>query len=159
MFVSVGTNIDREANLRRALAALGERFGDLQVSPVYESAAQGFDGDPFYNLVIALRSAEGAEAVLAALKRIERAHGRRPGAARFAPRTLDLDLLTYGDLVGEVSGLRLPRADILRYAFVLRPLAELAPRARHPALGTSYDALWRAFDGQHDLKPVAVRLD
>ena len=159
LFVSVGTNIDREANLRSAMAALRARFGRLEVSPVYESAAQGFDGDPFYNLVVALQSDESATDVAAALKEIERAHGRRPRDAKFAPRTLDLDLLTYGDATLDVGRVHLPRGDILRYAFVLRPLADLAPEACHPVLGKSYQELWEGFAGPDELTPVALALD
>jgi len=155
----VGTNLDREANLRSAIAALRTRFGALEISPVYESAAQGFDGEPFYNLVVALRTDESAAAVTAALKQIERAHGRESRGPKFAPRSLDLDLLTYGDNPLEVDGVHLPRADILRYAFVLRPLAELAPEGRHPRLGTSYRTLWETFAGTDDLTPVAITFD
>jgi len=159
VFVSVGTNVEREVNLRKAIAALKARFGELQMSAVYESKAQGFAGEPFYNLVVSLYCRETAAEVAAALKEIESAHGRQPGAQKFAPRTLDLDLLTYGDAPLDLAGLHLPRADILRYAFVLRPLAELAPEVRHPRLGNSYDNLWRSFEGEDDLVPVAVAFD
>jgi 2-amino-4-hydroxy-6-hydroxymethyldihydropteridine diphosphokinase len=154
VFISVGTNIEREVNLRSAVAALQARFGELEMSRVYESAAQGFDGEPFYNLVVSLYSGDTAEEIAAALKQIERAHGRQPGAPRFAPRALDLDLLTYGDAALDLAGLQLPREDILRYAFVLRPLAELAPDVRHPGR-----ALWQTFDGPDDLQPVAISFD
>jgi len=159
VFISVGTNIEREANLRSAVAALKARFGELEMSRVYESSAQGFDGEPFYNLVVSLYCDATAEAIAAALKQIERVHGRQPGEPKFAPRALDLDLLTYGDAALNLAGLRLPREDILRYAFVLRPLAELAPDARHPCLGKSYRTLWLAFDGPADLQPVAISFD
>jgi len=81
-------------------------------------------------------------AVLDFLRGIEHDFGRRRGEAKFAPRSLDLDIILFGDQVGEVSGLRLPRADILRYAFVLKPLADLAPEAIHPELGRTYRELW-----------------
>jgi 2-amino-4-hydroxy-6-hydroxymethyldihydropteridine diphosphokinase len=159
VFISVGTNIDREENLRRAIAALKARFGELEMSRVYESGAQGFDGEPFYNLVVSVYCSDPAEEIAATLKQIELAHGRQPGAPKFAPRTLDLDLLTYGDSALDLAGLKLPREDILRYAFVLRPLAELAPHVRHPGLGKSYRELWHAFDGPDDLIPVTISFD
>lgn len=159
VFVSVGTNVERETNLRKAIAALKARFGELEMSAVYESKAQGFAGEPFYNLVVSLYCRETVAQVAAALKQIERVNGREPGARKFAPRTLDLDLLTYGEAPLDLAGLHLPRADILRYAFVLRPLAELAPQVRHPRLGKSYGNLWRSFEGDDDLVPVAVTFD
>lgn len=135
------------------------RFGELRLSPVYESEAQGFDGDPFYNLVLSLRCRETPPQLVAVTKQIEAAHGRQPGAVKFAPRTLDLDLLLHGDRVVESPDLRLPHPDILRYAFVLRPLAELAPGLLHPALGQTMTALWQTFDGPDALLPVVVDLD
>ena len=159
LFVSLGTNVDRETNLRSAIQALRARFGPLSISPVYESAAEGFDGDPFYNLVVALHSDESAAAVMAALKQIEREHGREPGGEKFGPRTLDLDLLTYGDSPVDVQGVHLPREDIVRYACVLRPLAELAPDALHPALRLPYRTLWEQFAGAGDLVAVAITFD
>lgn len=159
LFVSLGTNVDRETNLHSAIRALRARFGAIAISPVYESPAQGFDGDPFFNLVVALHSDESATAVMAALKQIEREHGRDAGGEKFAPRTLDLDLLTYGDGPVDVQGVHLPREDIVRYAFVLRPLAELAPEALHPALRVPYRTLWQRFAGADDLVPVAITFD
>ena len=156
MFVSVGTNVERETNLRSAIAALQHRFGELRISPAYESPAEGFDGAPFYNLVVMLHSSEPVERIAAALKQIERDHARQPADGKFASRTLDLDLLTYGDVCMQLDGFELPRADILRYAFVLRPLADLAPEAAHPRSGLSYRAHWQAFEGPADLQPVAL---
>ena len=155
----MGTNIDREANLRSAIRALRARFGALEISPVYESAAQGFDGDPFYNLVVAWHSDEPAATVMAALKEIERDHGRESRNDKLAPRTLDLDLLAYGDRPLESADVQLPRSDILDYAFVLRPLADLAPDARHPSLDLPYRTLWERFSGADDLSPVAITFD
>ncbi|HXG27389.1 MAG TPA: 2-amino-4-hydroxy-6-hydroxymethyldihydropteridine diphosphokinase [Nevskiales bacterium] len=147
VFVGIGSNRERERRIREAVAALRRRFGSLRLSPVYESAAVGFSGSPFYNLVAAFDCDLPARQLLAALRAIEQACGRDPAAAKFAPRPLDLDLLLYGDLVLEAPDLRLPRADILTYGFVLKPLADLAPAGRHPVLGRSYADLWAAFDG------------
>lgn len=148
-FVSIGSNLERERHILKALAGLEASFGRLSVSSVYESEAEGFEGPPFYNLVVGFDTDLPLAKVLEKLKEIECRHGRGPQSRKFASRTLDLDLILYSDLVLDdpKSGRRLlPREDILRYAFVLEPLAEIAPDLRHPALGETYRALWQAFD-------------
>ncbi len=145
-FVSLGSNIEPERHVRAGVAALHQHFGRLRRSAVYESAAVGFAGDNFYNLVLAFETDCEVHDLAAVLHRIEAGFGRCRGGPRLAPRTLDLDLILYGDTVLREGGLELPRPDILRYAFVLRPLAELAPERRHPLSGRSYAELWAAFD-------------
>ncbi len=159
-WLSLGSNIDRAANLRAAVTALGERFGPLVLSPVYESEAVGFAGDPFYNMVVGLDSDLPVTELAAFLRALEQRRGRRRDGGRFAPRTLDLDLLLYGDAVLEEGGIRLPRAEILEYAFVLRPLADVAGEARHPVDGRRYRELWAAFDRpEQRLWPVDLDFD
>lgn len=145
VFVSIGSNIDREKNLRGAVRALATRFGPLTLSSVYESGAVGFAGDDFYNLVATFDTEEPVEELGVTLARIEMQHGRTRGANPFAPRTLDLDLLLYGDLVRHDGACDIPRPDIEKYAFVLGPLAELAPESRHPETGETFAGLWRRF--------------
>ena len=126
VYVSVGTNIQRRRNVTAALDALSVAYGDLRVSAVFESDAVGFEGDPFYNLVAGLETSRSVGALATELRRIEDDSGRRRDAPKFSGRTLDLDLLTYGDSVGVIDGVALPREEILEQAFVLRPLAESA---------------------------------
>jgi 2-amino-4-hydroxy-6-hydroxymethyldihydropteridine diphosphokinase len=154
--VSIGSNVERARHVRGALAALRSRYGPLLVSAVYETPAVGFDGDPFYNLVVAFVTDEAPSAVAAALAAIERAHGRTREANRHAPRTLDLDLLLHGDTVLTEGALRLPRPEIPEYAFVLGPLAEILPDLRHPASERTYGELWAAFRGPRALTRVAL---
>ena len=114
----------------------------LVTSPVYETEAVGFDGDAFYNLVIGIETDQTVAEIRQTLRAIEDAQGRLRGSKKFAPRTLDLDLLTWGNAVGIVDGYELPRDEILKYAFVLAPLADVAAGERHPADGRTYSRLW-----------------
>jgi len=145
VYVSIGSNIERERNIESALQALAAAYGDLQQSSVYQSAAVGFDSAPFYNLVVGFQTDASPQSVQETLHRIEDGHGRLRTAA-LAARTLDLDLLLYDDLVIQSGKLVLPRADIDRYAFVLGPLAEIAGDRRHPLSGIRYADMWSAFD-------------
>ena len=143
VFIGVGSNVEPEHNIARGVAQLRAAFGPILCSPVYTNPATGFVGDDFYNLVIGFDTALVLDAIGARLREIEQAHGRHRGEAKFAPRTLDLDLLTYGDTVLTTAQLTLPRADILEYAFVLRPLADIAPDERHPLTHATYRELWQ----------------
>ena len=146
VFVSVGSNVEPEKHVRFAVGALQQRFGELRVSTVYRTAAVGFDGDDFLNFVVAFETDEPVEDVDRALDAIEREGGRDQGLPKFSPRTLDLDLLLYDDMVLDTEGLQLPRREILKYAFVLAPLVELAPQRLHPETGRPLASHWEEFD-------------
>ena len=145
VYVSIGSNIERERHIESALQALAAAYGKLRQSSVYESAAVGFDSAPFYNLVVAFQTEASPQSVQETLHRIENDQGRSRTAA-LAARTLDLDLLLYDDLVIQAGKLILPRSDIDHYAFVLGPLAEIAGEQRHPVTGIRYADMWSAFD-------------
>lgn len=146
ILLGVGSNIERERYITAGLDALAALLGDLELSSVYDGAAVGFEGQPFLNLVVAADTDLPLAELASRLRLIETEHGRLPGTAGSGPRQLDIDILTYGDLVGNFDGLELPRGEILHNAFVLCPLAELAPGERHPLSGASYAELWRAYD-------------
>lgn len=159
IYISLGSNIDRAANTRAGVEALREAFGELQLSSVYESEAVGFEGDAFYNMVIACDTDLGVHQANRVLGDIEDANGRDRSGPRFSSRTLDLDLLLYDDLVLDENGLRLPREEILKNAFVLWPLAEIAPELQHPATGETFSALWERFDkSRENLTPIEFAL-
>jgi len=145
VYVSIGSNIDRERNIDAALRELSAAYRELEQSSVYESDAVGFDSTPFYNLVVGFRTDDSPRAIQDSLHAIESRHGRLRTAALSA-RTLDLDLLLYDDLVMNDGKLVLPRDDIDHYAFVLAPLAEIAGTRRDPVTGVSYADMWAAFD-------------
>ena len=119
---------------------------DFVASRAFSNPAVGFTGDDFINLVVAFPADIPTEALLDRLKDVERACGREPGAPKWGPRTLDLDLLLHGERVGRVAGKNLPHPDLSTRAWVLRPLAELAPELIHPVAGERIDSLWRRFD-------------
>ena len=155
IYISLGSNIDRENNTRSGVSALQKRFGELVLSTLYESAAVGFEGDAFYNMVIGCETDEEVHSANQVLRDIEDEYGRNRSGPRFSSRTLDLDLLLFDDQVLDERGLKLPRDEILHNAYVLRPLAEIAPQLVHPEIGINYEELWRTFDKSREtLKPV-----
>ena len=158
VYVSIGSNIDREANVREALRLMEERFGPLTVSSIYETESVGFEGPNFYNLVVGFETARPLSEVAAILSDIENRRGRQRQGSGFDDRTLDLDVLLYGDTVRHEPPFDVPRADILAYAFVLCPLAEIAGDRVHPECGRSYRELWSRFaDASQKIWPVADR--
>jgi len=156
VYISLGSNIDREALTRAGVDALRQQYGELVLSSVYESEAVGFDGENFYNMVIALQTKDEVREVSQVLRRIEDEHGRDRTGPRFSSRTLDLDLLLYDDLVLNEAKLQIPRDEILQRAFVLWPMAEVAADLMHPQANKTYAELWAEFDkNKEKLEPIA----
>ena len=159
VYVSIGSNIEPARYVRLAIEAMREVFAAMQLSPVYETEPVGFKGDNFYNLVAGFDTDLPVAAVLDQLHAIEDKFGRMREGERFVARTIDLDLLLFGELVGEVHGTQLPRDEIERYAFVLRPLCDLAPELVHPLSGQSIAMLWQSFPQQDEgMKEVDIVL-
>ena len=146
VFLGLGSNLDREKNIRAGLLALENSFGDVKLSTIYESESVGFKGSNFYNLVVSLQTDLTIAELSETLKKIEDENGRMRNGPKYSPRTLDIDILTYGDFVGIEAGVDLPRAEITENAFVLLPLSELAPHDLHPCLKKSYADLWASYD-------------
>jgi len=155
VFLSVGSNIAPEQNLRLACRELSGDYGTLTLSSVYKNEAVGFEGADFLNMVIGLSTVEEPERIFARIERLHEQAGRNRHDGPFSSRTLDLDVLLYGDLVK--YQLKLPHEDIEKYSFVLGPLAEVAPELRHPVSGKAMSKLWDGFDqAVHPLQKVDI---
>lgn len=154
-YISIGSNIDKEVNIPSSLKALTLVFGDIQLSSIYETESVGFVGDSFYNLIVRFKSPLSAKEVAKLLRQIELDHGRTRESRKFSARTLDLDLILYGDQIISDGRLQIPRDEIERYRFVLEPLAEIAPDEKHPISGKTYRELWQQFD-KSGTEPIKI---
>ena len=145
-YISIGSNIDKDKHIPASLDALKIHFGTLTISSIYESEAVGFIGDTFYNLIVGFKSTLEVKEVAKTLRQIELENGRSRDSQKFSSRTLDLDLILYDDLIINDGRLQIPRDEIERYAFVLEPLAEIAPNLKHPISQQTYATIWLNYD-------------
>ncbi|TAL87265.1 MAG: 2-amino-4-hydroxy-6-hydroxymethyldihydropteridine diphosphokinase [Rhodanobacter sp.] len=150
VYLSLGSNVEPRRYLPAAVDALRARFGNIVVSPAYRSRAVGFEGADFVNLAVGLDTDLAPGVLNDWLHALEDRHGRRRDLPRYADRTLDLDIVFYDDLVTEGPGhLQIPRRE-LQHAFVLKPIADIAPEFRHPLSGLSMATLWAAFPAERE---------
>jgi 2-amino-4-hydroxy-6-hydroxymethyldihydropteridine diphosphokinase len=146
VYIAAGSNVEPERNLALASRELCREFPDVRFSPWYRNQAVGFEGDDFINFVAGFTTDLPIEVVLPRLHAIETLCGRPRGAPRWAPRSMDLDMLLYGELIRDEPKLKLPRPDLMKRAFMLGPLADLAPELVHPTLKVTIGELWARFD-------------
>lgn len=145
-YLGLGSNVDAKRHIRLAVHALIKRFGDAELSPIYCSKAVGFEGEDFINLVARIETELKPMELRHYLRSLEDQHGRSRNVPKWSDRTLDIDILLFGDLVADSEKLTLPRPEILHFAHVLKPLADLAPELIHPLEGISYAELWSRGD-------------
>ena len=152
VFVAAGSNVDPIPNLQRALASLSSHYR-LTVSPAYRNKAVGFEGEDFVNLVVGFETQDSVEQVISHLHEAEEDCGRPRNAPKWAPRTMDLDLLLFGDLVRD--DLRVPRADLVKRVYMLKPMTDIAPEVVHPSLRKSMSELWSELErGDHAMEVI-----
>lgn len=157
VYVAAGSNVDPVRYLHRALSALRQVYGPLRVSPAYRNKAVGFEGEDFINLAIGFTTDDSVTQVRQHLQQIEALCGRPPTAPKWAPRTMDLDILLYGQLISSEPGLLLPRPDLVRRPYMLKPMVDIAPQFEHPTLHRTLRELWAAFDSAgHELVQLAA---
>ena len=157
IYLGLGSNVEPEKYLQLGIRELCQQFGVLEMSNVYRSKAAGFDGADFLNLVLGFDSDLSPAEIHQAIEDIHKVAGRQRGESRYSARTLDIDLLLYGDLVSDVAPIRVPRTDILECSFVLGPLAEIAPDLRHPQTGKMMTEHWAEFDQEsHPIVAVSA---
>ena len=157
--VSVGSNIDRESNIRAAVSGLTALYPTAVFSSVFASEAVGFEGPYFFNLVGVFKSDLRADDLVVQLRGIEAQLGRARDGNAIGSREIDIDLLLYGDQILYEQGMDIPRHEILEFAHVLKPLSLILPDRCHPVTGSTYRELWDAMAPEHDEKLKPVKLD
>jgi 2-amino-4-hydroxy-6-hydroxymethyldihydropteridine diphosphokinase len=158
VYLSLGSNIERYKRIGAALDALVEQFGELIISPVYESVSVGFEGDNFLNLVVAMDTDIPVGTLSNALREIENNNGRVRAGSKFSARTLDIDILTYGNEVGLIDGIELPRDEITKYGFVITPLVDIAANELLPGSDKTYQSIAAELSlDEKELWPVEFR--
>ncbi len=157
VYVGVGSNIEREKHIKAAFNALASVATRLRASTVYECDPVGFDSHPFYNLVLELETDLSLPAFSHFLRRTEIKWGREEQALKYQDRTLDLDIVLFGELVSDAHP-QLPRSDIFKFPFVIQPLYELCPERIVPGDGRTIKQIWQQVGGYDTLSPVDIPL-
>ncbi|MFL9778934.1 2-amino-4-hydroxy-6-hydroxymethyldihydropteridine diphosphokinase [Vibrio cyclitrophicus] len=159
VYVSIGSNINREHHITESLKALSHLFAPLHISNFYDCELVGFEGDNFLNLVVGFECDFSVAELVKVLHQIEIENDRKRQTKAYASRTMDIDILLYGNQVGMIDGVELPRGEITEYAFVLRPLVDIAAQTLHPTLDISFQQIWKNFDQlSQKTKPIPFDL-
>jgi len=159
-WLGLGSNQNAEAHIRAAIDELRSQFTKLALSPAYTSTAVGFDGEDFINLVARVETDLSPLGLRDYLRDLEHRYGRRRDLPKFSDRSMDIDILLYDDLVVHSPVLEIPRAEILKFAHVLKPLADLDPTLIHPSLRRSMLDIWECsgLKEKKGIKPLSIEL-
>ncbi len=155
-YLGLGSNQNAKRNMASGIAELRDAFGQVRISPIYRSPAVGFSGEDFLNAAAVVQTDMSVGELKAWLTALEDRHGRDRSQPKFSDRSLDIDILLHGDKVGDFDGLVLPRDEILKYAHVLKPLADIAPKLKHPVTGQTFAEHWAGFEGDRSLQAVEL---
>ena len=160
VYIGIGSNVDREENIRSCIKCLHEKYSVISLSPLYETSSMGFDGPNFYNLVCCFETSQDVVVLKTELSVIEKNHGRSMNETKFSSRTLDIDILYYDDLIYEDDNLKLPRKEIIQYDFVLQPLVDIAPEFIHPLINKTNKEIMDEFNIEKNIiKEIPINLD
>jgi 2-amino-4-hydroxy-6-hydroxymethyldihydropteridine diphosphokinase len=143
-WLGLGSNVNAETNIRAGIRELEKDFENVMLSSVYASTSVGFDGDDFINLVARIETDIHPLELRQYLRDLEDRFGRKRDVAKFSDRSLDIDILLYDDLILLSPVLEIPRAEILKFSHVLKPLADLEPDLTHPTERRSMAEIWQA---------------
>ena len=149
-YLGLGSNVDAHVHIAAGIAALKEAFSNVRLSPAYLTASVGFDGADFINLVAEIETELQPTDLKNFLNDLEDRHGRLRNVPKFSDRTLDIDILLYDDLYLLSPVLKIPRAEIMKFAHVLKPLADLAPSRMHPIIRKTIAEIWRDYPGNRN---------
>ena len=157
-FLGLGSNTNRKENLTSCLQHLKRSFINHKVSPVYQSPSFGFDGHDFYNLAVKIESVFKPNDLKIWLLNLEDLHQRDRNKPRYSNRTLDIDLLLCDDWVINNNTIQIPRKEILKRKYVLKPLQDIAPDLIHPVTQKRLADLWQALQCNDDSELRTVKL-
>jgi len=154
VYVGIGSNIARHKHVEAAIGELRALDDELRISTIYECEAVGFESQPFYNLVVEMKTRLDLTEFSRQLRDIEFKWGRVVDAGKLEPRTVDLDIILFGEQISQQTP-ELPRSDIFKYAFVLQPLLELCPQLVVPNDGRTIEQIAQQFQFELPLSPVS----
>ena len=154
-YIGIGSNIDRRKHIQAAITELGTLGRDIRLSTIYECESIGFESNAFYNLVVEMKTSLTLTEFSRQLRKIELKWGRAENAGKFEPRTVDLDIILFGDQTCS-SKPEIPRGDIFKYAFVLKPLFELCPQLVVPQDGRTIEQIWQQASFDTDLEAIPL---
>tara|TARA_B100000965_G_scaffold276616_1_gene234438 strand:+ start:174 stop:665 length:492 start_codon:yes stop_codon:yes gene_type:complete len=158
VFFGIGSNIKPEENIILAVREIKNIFDDVTISPVYKNKSVGFEGNDFLNLVISCSTKMSVYEVTDFIEQAHNLSGREKKSNKYLSRTLDIDLLMFGDHIIQDSKIHIPRDDILKYSFVLKPLVDIAPESVHPVTKSSFREHWERMDKtENPLIPVEIK--